>query len=270
MQLMGLDPESDDHFEKVLSIIQAEPSFSIRVLAAANSAATGSTAPARTLRTALARVGSRVAASMLLAVAVTRIFVPRDPWEKSLWRHAIQVALASRQLAAKAAHTELLPDEAYTCGLLHDIGRFVMFQRAPDTLRAIDEGGWTDPQALVKEELRICGLSHAELGASACAQWGLPDSIVRVVRNHHSLSTSKPAESSVDQLTRIVQVADFVMFPSARPGVEGLESQLDEVLEEVCATRLPHFLPLDADDLRVVLLAVKREADETAGLLAIG
>lgn len=166
VRLLALDPDDEHLPDRVVSLIESEPNFSTRVLAAANSAASSPVAHITTLPNAIARIGTTGASNLVLTIGVTRVFVPRDDWEWSLWRHALQVALAAR-------------------ALLHDIGRFVMFQEAPDQLREIDEGTWDSPEQLVSLEREICGVDHAELGALACHVWGLPDEIVDVVRHHH-------------------------------------------------------------------------------------
>src|SRR5689334_7591188 len=86
VQLMGLNPDADDYFERVRKIVETEPNFSARLLVSANSAVHASRGPVATVGEALTRIGSRAASNLLLSLAVTRVFIPRDPWEKSLWR----------------------------------------------------------------------------------------------------------------------------------------------------------------------------------------
>ena len=53
---MELDPDREDFFERLLDVVQPEPNYSARLLAIANSAASGSRVPVTTLRGALARI----------------------------------------------------------------------------------------------------------------------------------------------------------------------------------------------------------------------
>lgn len=211
-ELMQLREDSPRYFEDVRKLIDREPTFTTRLLAAANSAASAPRKPIASVRDALSWVGSKRAANVLLAAAVTRVFVPRDPWEKGLWRHSLEVAILSRALAR---HRGLDPELAYTCGLLHDIGRFLLFQEAADQLRQIEQTPWRSADELLTAERRICGATHAELGAQACRKWRLPEQIAEMVANHHVPSRAE------DAVTPIVACADMTMFASMRAAPGG-------------------------------------------------
>ncbi len=208
VELMHLRPEDAHYFDDVRKLIELDPAFSARILAAANSAASSPRRPIVTVRDALQRLGSTQAASLLLTSAVTRVFVPRDDWEKALWRHSLEVAVLAR---AVAHHTGVADAEhAYTCGLLHDLGRFILFQEAPEQLRRVEEASWSTAVELLAAEREICGLTHSELGALACRKWRLPEAIAQVVGDHHV------PHRSGSPLTAIVAMADELMFGSVR------------------------------------------------------
>jgi putative nucleotidyltransferase with HDIG domain len=269
--LLALDPSDDDYFESVIGILESEPNFAARLLVAANSAESSPTQPVTTLAGAVARIGSRGATNLVLALSVTKVFVPRDPWEQSLWRHGVQVAHAARALArfVSGGDEPLNPEEVYACALLHDLGRFVFFQEAPDVLRAVDEGDWDSPQALIEQELEICGLSHAEVGAMACTKWRLPDIVVRVVRHHHDPLPGQ-ITSLDDKVVAIVRLADLAMFPSAKPGAESLAQTLTAPeLAVYLAERTPPFLALPGPQLAQIVEEARAEADQACAALGI-
>jgi putative nucleotidyltransferase with HDIG domain len=211
-KLLALDQSADDYFEQVLSLIGAEPNFAARVLAVANSGCSAPRTPITALGAAISSIGCVHAAYLALAVGVTRVFVPRDTWEKGLWRHGLETAQMASALAARVGDPEARPEDAYSCGLLHDIGRFVMFQEAPAQLRLLDEGDWGSPEAVREKELEICGLSHAELGAMACERWKLPSTLTEVVRFHHDPPASWP-EGRTAKLLALVSVAEDALPP---------------------------------------------------------
>jgi putative nucleotidyltransferase with HDIG domain len=197
----------------------------------------------------------------VLGLAVTRVFVPKDAWEKSLWRHAIQVATASRELARHFPETRSDPEEAYATGLLHDVGRFVLFQEAPEELRRVDESGWDSPDGLLAAERAICGLTHAELGATACSKWGIPELITLSVLHHHAPELAD-LDIEVARLVALVHVADMAMFPSAVPGSPSLDEADDETLRTRVLEKLPIWLRMDTIGLRDLLRASSGEAEE--------
>lgn len=268
--LLALDPDDEDYFDDVVRILESEPNFAARLLVAANSAASSPTHPVTTLAGAVTRIGSRGATNLVLALSVTKVFVPRDPWERSLWRHGVQVAHAARALARHVSEDERVnPDEVYTCALLHDLGRFVFFQEAPEQLRAVDEGDWETPEALIEQELAICGLTHPEVGAMACSKWGLPDVIERVVRQHHD-PLPKSFSNPDEKVVAIVRLADLAMFPSAMPGADSLDRSLDaNGLAAHLESRLPPFLSLSGAQLAEIVEQTGTEADQASQALGI-
>ncbi len=263
-RLMTLDRDADGFFDEVLDLVESDPTFAARVLAAANSAASSPRSPIDSVRAALARLGGAGVSSMLLSVAVARVFVPRDEWEKSLWRHALQVAAAARELALTTRGC-LDPDQAYTIALLHDIGRIVLFGEAPDALRRIDERSWNSPTELIGLELEICGLTHSELGQMACRQWGLPDHIGTVILHHHDRVDA--LDETVGRPLAAVRFADLIMFPSAMPGSEGYDRADIATIETDLLPAQPPVFGLDAEGLhQLIVRAADRAALATSAL----
>ncbi len=268
-QLMALDRQQENYFEEVLRLVESDPNFAARILAAANAAADAPRARITSIRRALTRLGSTEAANTILTVAVTRVFMPRDDWEKSLWRHSIQVAVALRNLVHASPHADIRTDEAYTAGLLHDIGRFVLFGEAPQALRSIDEGDWETPEELVQRERSVCGFSHAELGAMACAQWKLPELLTSVVRRHHDADII-PSRGPVDTLLAAVRFADLAMFPAAVPGSTGYEDADLETVDTDLVPKLPPFFDFDAEMLRIILQSSARDSQSMCRAIGLG
>ncbi|MEM9561462.1 MAG: HDOD domain-containing protein [Actinomycetota bacterium] len=267
-QLMVLDRRSETYFDDVLALIEADAAFASRVLATANSAASSPTSPIGSVRVALARLGGTGAVASITAAAVSRVFVPDDPWEKALWRHAIQVAGASRALVELDPSCTVEPDAAYVAGLLHDVGRIIIFHHDADILRQLDEGNWESPRALIENEQRVCGITHPELGARACRRWHLPDVLVDAVARHHLPVTSPVTD--VDRLVAIVQFADLLMFPAAEPGAPGRDAGDLATIESDLLEHLPRNLAaVTAEQLSRVLSETMAWADETCESLGL-
>ncbi len=267
-RLMVLDRRSDTYFDEVLALIEADAAFASRVLAAANSAASSPTNPISSVRVALARLGGRGAVGSVMAAAVSRVFVPDDPWEKALWRHAIQVGGACRALVELDPTCGVEPDVAYVAGLLHDVGRIIIFHHDHDILRQVEDGDLGSPQELIEAEKRVCGITHPELGARACRRWNLPDILVHTVARHH-LPVTRPT-TDLDKLVAIVQFADFLMFPSAEPGAPGRDVDDLEVIEADLVELLPpNLAAVTVEQLSTVLAETSAWADETCDSLGL-
>jgi len=260
-KLMALDRHEPRYFEQILALIESDPTFAARVLASANSAADAPRARITSVRRALTRLGSTKAYNTILTVALSRVFVPRDDWEKSLWRHALQVAVTLRTLVQASPRADIRTDEAYTAGLLHDVGRFVLFSEAPSSLREIDESDCRSASELLARERSICGITHAEVGALACERWQLPEPLVSVIRRHHETIPSD-ADDEVAALIQGVQFTDLAVSPAAVPGSEGYEEAELDMIESELVREMPPFFDFDAASLQVLLQSSARESNE--------
>lgn len=263
-RLLTLDPASDRHFDEVHRLVAADPGFSLRVVAAANSASSAPPRPIVTLPAAIARLGSVNAANVVVAASITRVFIPHNAGERGLWRHALQVGTLARGLAAVLREPGLDPEQAYLSGLLHDVGRFVMLQEAPEGLHAVADAEWTRPEELLASERAAFGLTHAELGAMACTRWGLPPPVIQMVREHHQLPTA-----ATPRVTSLVTLSDAAVFPSVVAGACAVDEVTDEqIVASIGPWRAMYSVLSDA----AIVIAVRTaatQADEIGHALGV-
>lgn len=208
VKILQLDPTSERYFEEFGKLAKEDPAFAVKVIALANSAASAPAVPIMTIRDALTRMGAQSIRSLVASLAVQRVFMPSKPNEVRLWEHSVYTAFAAAQIAEVAPALEIDPAEAYLVGLLHDIGRFVMFEHAAPNLLLVDESNWETPQQLVEADVEIYKFTHAELGYRACQYWRLPDSICDVIQLHHMPVNSKIVAGSINAMLFCLQVAD--------------------------------------------------------------
>jgi len=207
VNLLRLDSRADDYFDRVAQLIRSDPAFAMRLLRHANSALFCPARPVATIEKALMIVGCTGAVGLVVGHSTLRIFVPSHDWERDLWRHAFDVACLMQAFAERRADTWLQPQQAYLYGLLHDIGRFILYLEAPEDLRAVDETRWATPEALVEAESAICGFTHTELGYLAIRKWRMSDELADVVRHHHLLA-GNAAAGTLEPVVRLLGFTD--------------------------------------------------------------
>jgi putative nucleotidyltransferase with HDIG domain len=201
------------------------------------------------------------------ALAVSRVFVPTTAGQRNLWRHALQVAVAARTITSLMTTPSVLPAQAYLAGLLHDIGRFVMFEAATEDLGRVDEAPWHSPQQLMEVEHALLGYDHVQLGVLVCRRWSLPQVITEVIKLHHDYAASvAQASGPLGSLIAIVQLADLLsMCLMDSPGLADQEPvDIAAVLAAKCMRpEWPHP-PVSASVLAQRVGTIRDEAAEIA------
>jgi putative nucleotidyltransferase with HDIG domain len=126
------------------------------------------------------------------------------------WLHAVTTGVAS---AAVARRVGVTANEAFSAGLLHDIGAALLYRRDPKAYQRILDAADFDPDALLALERKEMGTTHPELGAQAMDAWRFPPAFVRAVEHHHR----SPRDVN-GTLTRVVIVGESlarVVAPTA-------------------------------------------------------
>ena len=227
VKILQLDPASEDYFEEFGKLTKEDPAFAVRVIALANSAASAPAVPVASIRDALTRMGAEAIRSLVASLAVQRVFMPTAAHEVRLWQHSVFTAFAAAEIAEITPNLEVDPAEAYLVGLLHDIGRFVMFEHAAPNLLKVDESNWHTPEELVEADIKVYNFTHSELGYLACQHWKLPETIADVVRQHHAVLDEQISGGSIDATTLCVQVADRLCLSLLqRPDFDETDEQL--------------------------------------------
>ena len=210
VRILQLDPEGNNYFEEFGKLTKEDPAFAVRVIALANSSASAPVTPVVSIRDALTRMGVGTIRSLVASLAVQRVFLPTKPNEISLWQHSVFTAFTAAKIAEIVTPLEVNPAELYLIGLLHDIGRFVMFEHAAPELLAVDESNWETPEELIEADVEVYKFTHSELGYLACVHWQLPAAIAQAIRMHHTPVEGAIVAGSPEAQQFCLQVADRV------------------------------------------------------------
>jgi putative nucleotidyltransferase with HDIG domain len=270
-RLAALDLDSPTATDEIVALIRSDPPLALRLMRLANYRNQGG-GGIDTIPAAIVEVGAHNLANLILALSVVEVFVPHTRGQRSLWIHSIQTAMAARRLAVLRPDMGLGMEQCFLAGLLHDIGRFVIFEHRPEEMAQLDEAAVADPRELVAAELKVCGFDHATLGNEVCRRWRLPETVCEMVRVHHVYGEDRRAvPPEVAALVRLVQQADCCSFGLLRN--PALSSRSDaERISSVEASL--HPLPkseriLPTAKLAAELINIDREARLAAAVINI-
>jgi putative nucleotidyltransferase with HDIG domain len=265
---MKLSVDQDDFFEQLDKLAREDPPFAVRLLATANSAASSPVSPIKSIKEALTRVGAVRISSLVASMAVQRVFMPSSPSQVELWRHSIQVAVAAEAMAEIFPDLEIERGQAYLAGLLHDIGRFVMFEHAPAHLLKVDESNWHSPEKLIAADVEVFNFTHSELGYLACSRWGLPDDISEIVRRHHEILNDSPEPASLEMNILCIEIADRLALFLEQSDIDYLASdELITAIEQKCLLTTAVKNLINAQVIAERIPKIKKQSEElVAGL----
>lgn len=272
VSVLRLDPDEDDYFDRFEELAREDPALAVKIVSFANSAASAPMSPILSIQAALARMGIQPIRSLVASLGVQRVFMPTEPSQINLWKHSITAGVASQRLAMLLSMLKVEPGFAYLAGLLHDVGRFVMFEHASADLLRVDESNWHSGDDLVAADLDVFLFTHAELGYLACQRWGLPDEIADVVRTHHDDLELPVAPGSNAATNLCVQVADWLDLRIFSD--EELREAPCDRMAAVIANECPAIETLgtyiDPQALSLHLPAMRSDAEELLSGLGFG
>ena len=192
------DPETT--IDELGAICERDPALAAKVLQIANTAHfRGGDEPTSAIRIAVAQLGIDVMTSLATS---TMVALPSNPvcaaMIGELQRRAVDAAQRARQSIADPARA----DEAYTAGLLHDIGRLVLAHAMGDAYRAVVAETDATGEPLWECEQRLLGVTHQAIGAHLLGIWALPHELVEACERHHD-PTALPTANA--QLVAAIQ-----------------------------------------------------------------
>ncbi len=187
------DPESSA--EEVAKVISLDPSVATNILRIVNSAYYGLQVRVSSVNLAVSIMGFNMTKKVALKAAVFSIFGGKKAKKikhfkpEDFWVHSIYTGILARAIGQGSPHFQgIHPEDLYICGLLHDIGKIIMLENAPESFeeclqQSIDQGR---PDSDVEQE--ILGYTHADVGSVLAIKWFLPEDLTIAIRYHHAPS----------------------------------------------------------------------------------
>lgn len=207
-RILQLSDSVDANGKDLIAVIEKDQALTGKMLRLANSAFFGQSRRVATIPRAVMLLGFSTVRNLALGVKVWDALgsgIARPRLEE-LWLHSVACAMAAKALASKLRVGD--PDETFTAGLLHDVGRLVLAMRFRDDYwNAV--GGTTETEPVDALERQAFGIDHAEVGAWMLEAWALPPAIVEAVRVHHGTSGRTTGPGLLALTDRLVAWTDF-------------------------------------------------------------
>ena len=184
-RMMGLRQNAPNYFEQASMIVRSDPALAGQVIKIANSALYAGQASVDTLDRAIMRVGIRMVVGSLTSSHMRRSFKPAQDDLAEIWVSNLLSALLCRSLAERCPILRMVPETAYTYGLLHDVGRLGLVALYRNGMVQLLEEEPHPVLELSEAERRFFGVAHHTVGRMICTRWKFPAEITLVIAAHH-------------------------------------------------------------------------------------
>ena len=210
VRLMSVLTRDDWRTREIVELLNVEQALVVEILGSANKDRPEAERYDSVEQAAAALGSSRLHAICLADMLKQMLGARRSSTLlQDCWRHSLAVARVSRCLAPEF---EIDPTQAYTAGLLHNVGLLALLDFYSPEYRDLLAVSDPDPPSILEAERKLFDINHCEAGTWLCGYWNLPSTIEAVVGHHHD---QEPKRGS--RLALVVASAQAVGSGSSSP-----------------------------------------------------
>jgi len=187
--------------EKIARVAGMESVLSAQLIRVGNSATFNPGGkPTADLQIAITRLGVAMVRNVAISVGMKQLIQHEgrvgQPVIDGIWKRSIRVAALASVIARNCS--KFNPNTAMLAGLLHDIGKFYILNRASvySEIFSNDTALWN-----------LVDRWHANIGEMILEAWEIPEEICIAVRDHREL---RRTHSGPPDLTDVVIAADYL------------------------------------------------------------
>ncbi len=212
LKILQITESEDFEVAEMSRAIMADSSLTGRILQLANSTTFGAQQPATTVDESIMRLGSSTVRNLSLAFSLVsaRSISTCEAFDYSTyWSSSLARAVVARTLAGKLGVG--LPEEAYICGLLSNIGRLALASVFPEEYAEVIRRQSKQPGGGLSEIERECfNIDHIQVAGCMATDWKLPQAFCEAIRQsleQKQTSSDEPVECT---LTDVLRLADAI------------------------------------------------------------
>ncbi len=168
--------------DEFVRIIEADEALSARIIRVANSVYFFRGTKASDIEKAVANIGLQELRCLISATMLRSLLKGKGNLREQIWANSVATGIACRQLAGR---TNISSGEAFLCGLLHDVGKLIMVQRAPKLYEKVNLLVGNEEKSFIEAEEEVFELNHIEVGKWIAELWSFPEPVIRSIALHH-------------------------------------------------------------------------------------
>lgn len=199
--------------DDIARVVSTDVALSAKLLKLINSPFYGLESKIDSISRAVSLLGFNEVSALALGVSTINFFqdIPPELMDmKAFWKHSLRCSVYARLIASRVQGVDT--DRFFTAGLLHDVGRLVIFKNMPYASVQVLLFARGNMLPLVEAEDCVLGYDHTDVGGLLLREWNFPSTLVQMVSEHHLFESSDPLVEAA-----IVQLADNLAIASEIP-----------------------------------------------------
>jgi putative nucleotidyltransferase with HDIG domain len=236
VKLMAACNDENGCLGDIVGILKNDPSLCTKVLKMVNSAYYGLGNRVDGIDQAVAYLGTDAVKNIAVCSAVYQAFNSckgdRAFNLKLFWWHSLKCALLSRIFAKELAYGS--PEEAFVAGLLHDIGKLVLWINFSEEYTELIKRGERPPEMIQTSERQL-GASHSQIGAWLLDRWKFHSFVSDSILYHHEPLGRIEHAPLLVQIVYIANVLSGKTADGREDGIRMAETLLGSSQERVSA-----------------------------------
>lgn len=205
LRVLLLTQDENVSLDNMIEVIQSDPALTGRLIQLAASAVHGSAVEITGVKEAAVRIGLRnvfnIAMTFSLVSGNRRGRCPAFDYDR-YWTHSLANAVAAQEISESLKLS--LPEEAFTLGMLANIGSLALASAHPDVyasiLGQVQSGA---PSSLIDLEQKHFHMDHREVGAALLEEWNLPARFSDALL-HHAGNNVVHEDSAVTEMLQVL------------------------------------------------------------------
>jgi HD-like signal output (HDOD) protein len=192
----------------IARLIGDDPGLSVKVLQLANSALFGPGYTVANLIDAVNCLGTEMLSSIVLSQSVFRHYEALKSGELDLpkvWAHCWETACVAQRICREKRLPHRTGEEAFLAGLLHEVGRFLLFDNFPDQFKIACEMAHHSNTSLAATLREVLQITPSQMSAYVLELWGMPAAVIKSIS---SLDNPEKDQIPGFSITSALYVAD--------------------------------------------------------------
>jgi HD-like signal output (HDOD) protein len=199
IKVIRITNDANSNMADLAKVVMTDQMMATKIIKIANSPVYAGTVKITDIKQALVRVGQGEIRNMMLAVSLgSKVFRSGlyGRLAKELWEHAVGCAFAARVVAHGLRKNR---EQAFLCGLMHDLGKMIMLNILEQCQRK-ERKGFRPSKGTI---LELWNRYQQDVGELAVTNWNLPQIVSHVVQHHSKLNEIEEDEGDMAAVTAL-------------------------------------------------------------------